>query len=943
MSVLREKEHWGFKSGGTVQFDQMHQKILDIIKSDDNPFTGQDFFVNLKKREAQAKEKGEPFYVADYRKELFGFFEEWIKKEHEFPKYKYMINYLFANYPSASGKVEKHKDELFSQLEEMEQGKRTSLTVQAQDCMETIIDCLMRDFDEAKPSLEDREYYTREWIREQIIQPTEEFVFDFLAPVLEMLNEEVNVFLTRVLRREGMDVFNDNEFLLYLVLSCDFTESKFSTYKKLKSYYRNLEETEAVAEGTVYFMDSLEKQLDKMSDKTLSDVDGNFSKELVEILNWRKQLTHRDIRSGQETFEGILDELCILYAKEVEDYQKHIGDVNERANAGERRREGVVELVVSYDGRKEILIPAGTEFCGEHNLFEIQFDTKLPEKKSVTKIPVRSITAMEKAGEQILPLDAEVLMFNDEWMKKWNVTSVRTMTKEEKKGWGKDLPSPSFVKGKEDGIGYLCIECDYGHTIPSGTEFMYEGEDGIDYLFRSTEDVKAEAAKESIYITMKDRNNAVIIKKASANDPQNIWEETGGIQRLKRPIEGILSVYNPKRAGIRAGELAEETLKDGSARLTIRFPYDKVITLDSGTRFYNMTKKGKIYNMFVLTEPVTLKEEQTEKYFPVSVEPLTEMPSKVKKNKALKSDDFLVIKSGDQYPETVYAKVGNTEKPFRYKEAQSGKKTAKEKKILVSLKQGSILPAGAIFVYDDGKELLQYRTLETIEYTYGEMSGIRVECEGQNYKRRSNTGDLVYADAGTITKMDPEVKEKGIIFVTNPKAALKEENPPKVATREEFIDYLYSRKDAEAKDSIIDEVEGKLDFDMNLMREAWFVDAHLAAGKGEDFEKLPVEKKRALILTLAFMKYLKEKENIEQRMSSRFEKAIKEKKEEESLWEVETKVKLEIFAYEMDDYLERSRMNGFDQGSPLDVFYALLLLEEDACDTLRLLYKVMFS
>ena len=70
MSVLREREHWGFKSGGTVQFDQMHQKILDIIKSDENPFTGQDFFVNLKKREEEARKKGLPFYVADYRKEL---------------------------------------------------------------------------------------------------------------------------------------------------------------------------------------------------------------------------------------------------------------------------------------------------------------------------------------------------------------------------------------------------------------------------------------------------------------------------------------------------------------------------------------------------------------------------------------------------------------------------------------------------------------------------------------------------------------------------------------------------------------------------------------------------------------------------------------------------------------------------------------------------------
>lgn len=405
-----------------------------------------------------------------------------------------------------------------------------------------------------------------------------------LALGLRMDIEDVQGFMRRVLKRSGLNFYNSNEFILYLVLKYAGTNELSKCYNKLKKDYKNtvlpkkrahteqealswapgdeisqpgqewddevVSRTRIVAENTDQFL----KDADVMRiylDAKMTELDPAVR----QLICWHKNITCR-MRTAEEEFHNLYFEAKKLYAKDITRYYSD----EEKISA---RLAGAGTVCICYDPKKRIVLKDRTILYfhtknDEGRLMKVDFYIQgktILEAGTYTPVtvPVRSLTQEKSggSGKRFLTSGLSLHLESGQTAENQIGPDIRTA-----KGVRRYAEERAETTRMNAGLtSTIQVDCWYGGTIPAGTRFVCE-DMGETIVLESCRDVTADpfATKEVTVVCINPRK---IGFKRNKDDNYRIVAPTRKICNMENAPEGILKIYNPKPISYQEQEAAE--------------------------------------------------------------------------------------------------------------------------------------------------------------------------------------------------------------------------------------------------------------------------------------------------------------------------------------------------------------------------------------------------
>ena len=317
---------------------------------------------------------------------------------------------------------------------------------------------------------------------------------------LNMAFEDISFFLRKVLRRADFNLWNWEEFLLFIT----FKYAKgdlFTFYNELNKKYKSQELKPLKCDwmkDNNFSTVSIEKRMDAVSriivDRKYNfslEPDGSLPGEIINFLGEYKYL----IKNSDGYKRTVLKESSRMLA----DFKKYIGDDDKMARKKADVNMDYVEsfskgyVSVYYNYELGLNIPKGTKFYKvDKNGKKIEFKTQenvniepVPEMKIDVEIPVQCKKKTEKKAKKE---DEDGYIEGKTLFKSSNSYLTEIHNKSEFKTPWKNLKlgDVTCVSGK------IYAKCDSGKKIEKGTEFYpLNKEEKSDIVYLSTKDIES--------------------------------------------------------------------------------------------------------------------------------------------------------------------------------------------------------------------------------------------------------------------------------------------------------------------------------------------------------------------------------------------------------------------------------------------------------------------
>lgn len=429
------------------------------------------------------------------------------------PLYQYITNYLFYWFYKKQPASEM-TEEMLDDLEEKTAAEFIKNKMPDAKCKPAHI----------------REILTTEWSREwdNFENASTERIIE-LALGLNLPIEDVEELLQKAVKRAGFNYHDPDELLTYCVIRYQ-KEDRFRCLEALKRDYELLsivDDPEEIAER---------RETEEVRDELESIMEGEiYASNVYEMENLNPSLKYFlekqkadqiSARTAAMVFDKLYQEMIGKCSNEILAYK-------EAYRASEKGSFAETKLKITYDAEQEVVIPMGTVFYAKkkdkkYGTVYIEFQTvreeRLPACDYVeVAVPIKGKTKyqVEKNKKQtpgyIKKQEALILKDTEE------ITGL------------KEIYTESTVKysGKPGSMEYadgvLTVKAVPGTEILEGTVFCYG-----DWEYVSTEDVMAEAVEK------------IDVESVTAYDAGVTVTDTNTIVYMKKPIEGILDVTNPK-------------------------------------------------------------------------------------------------------------------------------------------------------------------------------------------------------------------------------------------------------------------------------------------------------------------------------------------------------------------------------------------------------------
>lgn len=726
------KDGWGtaeeIKSGETKSFKAREDELLSKINnSSEGRFTFEDFLIGQKEEEKkdESKNKTKGGRKTENKDEKKITLNELIREFHaDIPRYKYMLYFLRAYYRVDADDAE--METLFLDIESGAIKAKSKEAAESGKILSHLIECVQKDFCDS--GLPDR-FCRKSYIKKMILGFNESFLLDAMALGLPMSLEQVEIFLTKVIQRSGLDYYKPKEFLLYLTLG-GFSDGKnaYRVFCQLEKQYDSLKAVPVIEwQGdTKSIMFKGEEILRKIKDDQKSQEDYReqdiVSPKLQELLTWHKSLQKPAERSAKKVFQKLLFEVRRLYASEVDEYQSIRQELEDSRLLALRKR-GAGCLQIEYLPDTEIVLKKGTRFYRNREdpqlfngrvYFELEQKTVLPARNTaVLTVHVHTMTKRPESVSRNTTVHLEnglslAMKGNPEICKQ--IYRVRTYKAVKR-----------YQSDKDNGI--IEIECALGCRIPKNTEFEYK--DGKEtYHFKTVQDCQApEYAAEEIEVVCTDLTVGVQTKAGLA------YEElapSGSIRYMETPAKGIVRVNNPRPVNYQeAQESYSGFLSDATPALEIRAVKKERVqaSMEETPGFVSKEEKNQIWTMEKYLRGVAVRHN-----------------------------------APGSYSYTISAAEDITyRKPVGEMDYAQGK-------ITVLCKYGMSFPKGTVFLYQDKKRKQTYRYQTTKNYLHVPISTfLQYLYQSLDYKEGIEELDInpdYFTDWFRETKIDDSVIRK---------------------------------------------------------------------------------------------------------------------------------------------------------------------------------------
>jgi len=914
------------KSGETELFEALQTELAQILKTSNAILDPEDFL----DREGGLNEK----------------FRKCLSCWRDFPSSRYMINYLCSSFGCVIEK-EKVRNKLFDELEAEEPLSDNSMAVVKE---------LAQQIWERYNSGEDADSpFSVDDICEKLIHLDEEFFLYYMAPVLGMSQEDVEVFLTRVFNRDKLDLYKPEEFLLAIVLKnpgsfygvqngTEILLSDYQAFNTLCRLYNSITEFSKSSVKDTRYIQSRVYGGERICLYPEAD------SELLDDLRWHKRLMMPEKRTVTKKMEALLKEVKESYKSDIERYERLSLEGKKKEKLADKRRSMVGTLEISYLPDREVKLSRDVIFRADgQNDYEIsrsELDGEgfavLPSMKKAVNclvhvVPVslepRSLLRTKSGNIKRLPAGKKLSLSEDflDLMAEGNISNIRTYRSGE--AHSSKMPSPCYCKAAESnnlssGGGYILLDCDFGYKIPKGIRLVYE-EKGNIYEFVLDENFTAPryphkeievcpvCAEKLVAIGEEKAGKVMIYVRANA-----AWE----ILNLPKEIESSIAAISNEVHRFTYEEEKEvkedkSADKDESAELVVTYDVGRKVVLPQTAKFYSCDKDHEKINCFRLDRDYVLPNQQFV-WVLLEVEEYIENGERGGKFTA-KGKSARCLDDADCIRQARFF----NKMPKLTKYEKSIQKAEKPIWLWVECRFGTKLKKGLEFEVNDNGRKKHYRSIAAVEAPERAMiprrlpdcaeDGIhvRVYCVDdvpKVIKGRPLTKSVEIASTNSITCVEG-VAEK--IEVTNPKPVIIRQAPKETdqISDSRFVSYLFAK---EGMTNLIEASVQDLDIDGKMLG-SWFLDSVFSAEDLSGFEKLESSKKRDILMVLKFLQFVKRKE-------------IEESDDADLYSEFET---------EADKLMRSCRMRSLDHGKPLDCLLKYLLRCNYAYDALRILYK----
>lgn len=453
-------------------------------------------------------------------------FLEAVKEIKVIPAYRYVINYLllktklglgeenkkgfiafvagrkFQDLPERGQDMEKKRMQLLGCENGQEQKKLTEENFQ--DLWEIFIYGLEQLF------LENGYEERIDWIAffSGLLESFRYKSLKILALGVHMSVEELNIFLTKVLKRSYINFYDRDEIFVYLALKYA-DKAGLGTYQAYRRLY-DLYPMEEIKENpdwkedkdsisTLYLEQKLENILVRTGSSLFEETDKNLERYLAGAAWENEQPSKKDhMRTAQKRFLNLWKKLLSRWEDSDEMIESIRIEKEERKKTRKNCRDEAVfhkELTVVYDPKTGCELPAGTEFRAETSrasgkgsrtaVFRLpQEQIFLPEETEVVEVFVKAMMSEKEfeAKKQDLPKVNEFVPKKDIEFPKMKVDTEKLVNRIEEIQIKTGVRF--FDNGKKANRGTLLVKCKIGTFIPEGSKFSFELE-GVRFCYES--------------------------------------------------------------------------------------------------------------------------------------------------------------------------------------------------------------------------------------------------------------------------------------------------------------------------------------------------------------------------------------------------------------------------------------------------------------------------
>jgi len=591
----------GIHGGGTQKLEEIQDSIREMVKQSNKALHIDDFI----------------FQGGELNSRLNECFEEW----RNFPVYRYTIKTLCLFLGYRCGAADAELERLFREKE-----LGIPFSEESKHILEHLTERLIWRIKElCSDSLRNEllEKFPEQKIMDNLLELEQDFFLEFMAPILELNREEVNIFLLRAFKRDELCNFIPTEYLLGLAI--DVKEqlksgSMIEILYELKHYYEiispdSLEETVSSGIGTQYIFDKSDAVLMEIKNER-----GFFElkdyPEVSELLKWYKSLDKPSARNRSEAFEKLFREVVVLYTPELEDYLRVIQQEKKRRGKVQHREGVSVPVTVWYQnpGKEAKYIEAGTIFYGANCEYCLGERAELPSKEyvqicvHVVPHPANSHIPMQGKIPQFLPENAElsILSGNAEKngspiLKNVRVVPINKVAAEntanikvEAKLNTRDWARPRWTEEKDTKRnGFVVMEIMAGEEFPEGVCFSYNG-----FRFIPTEGV-GEKFYPKKTITVYVNRNMIVSDRVTIGSAQETTKEgkkikkkiyvldgTDSITRMSVKMNEVIRISNQNNRVTAPGEMFERKAFEQGKRLVLQLEEENLVDIEEEKKRY---------------------------------------------------------------------------------------------------------------------------------------------------------------------------------------------------------------------------------------------------------------------------------------------------------------------------------------------------------------------
>lgn len=575
----------GIHGGGTKKLEEIQDSIREMVKQSNKVLHIDDFI----------------FRGGELNSRFNACFEEW----KNFPAYRYTMNTLCLFLGYRGGAADEELERLFS---EKEQG--IPFSEESEHILRYLTERLIWKIKELRSDSlrkELSEKFSEQKIMDNLLELQQDFFLEFMAPILELNREEVNIFLLRAFKRDELCNYIPDEYLLGLAIDVKEQLKSGTTIEilyELKHYYEIIPPdswTAAVSDGigTQYIFDKSDAVLMKIKNEQ-----GIFEirdyPEISELLEWYKSLKKPSARNRAEAFERLFREVMELYTPEMEDYLRVIQQEKKRRGKVQHREEVSVPVTIWYQnpGKEAKYIEAGTKFYGANCEYRLEERAELPAKEyvqicvHVVPHPDNSRIPMRGKVPQFLPEHAELKVLSGNTEKKGrpvlknvrvvpinkvaaeNTANIKAEAKLNTSNWAR----PRWTEEKDTKRnGFVVMEILAGEKFPEEVCFGYNG-----FQFLPTECV-GERFYPKKTITVYVERDTIVSDRVTTGWAQETTKEgkkirkkiyvldgTDSITRMSAKMDEVIRISNQNNRVTAPGEMFERKTFEQGKRLVLR-------------------------------------------------------------------------------------------------------------------------------------------------------------------------------------------------------------------------------------------------------------------------------------------------------------------------------------------------------------------------------------